>query len=401
MRYINKIKEKIKYVEKVNVLNEDMMWQHHGPLVWEANDFDGIPSFYNVYKYKNYYSYSILALVLLKNNIKINSKVFDTVEEANFVHHFNNETIDLEISKINALHDYNYSITDVDEYCCHIATALKEDIKLIEEKNEDYINIVMCGGKDSMNLLLLPWKNPVVAISAEPNYNLVCEFVRNNNLNIDVRKLEDTFIENALDTEILESFCRADLTHWRWGVDLQKIVSEYSNKSIIWKGQMGDLYLTDNWKHYITPYVEPIRTIRRIYKKFSYLLPYWIHRRVGHKFQPVVLDRIWGICNNLQGAHMSFLRALTDSLVLSAYHGRNVRAVIAKADFGAVLQKDVRPKIGKILLGRDVIYPKSNPSPKVSSFREGLHKPDRLIELLQNIDVEIIHPNDLNNLDKG
>ena len=401
MCHIDQIKEKIKHVEKVNVLNEDMMWQQHGPLVWQANDFDGIPSFYNIYKYENYYSYSVLALVLLKKNLKVSSKAVDAIDGDDFVHHFNNETIDLEIFKINALHDYNYSITDVDEYCRKIASALIEDMKIIEEKNKNYTNIIMCGGKDSMNLLLLPWKNPVVAISADPNYEFVCEFVRNNDLDIAVRKLEDTFNENSLDTEILESFCRANLTHWRWGVDLQNIVSEYSNKSIIWKGQMGDLYLTDSWKHYITPYVEPIRTIRRIYKKFSYLLPYWIHRRVGHKFQPVVLKRIWGICNNLQGAHMSFLRALTDSLVLSAYHGKNVRSVIAKADFGAVLQKDVRPKIGEILLGREVIYPKENPSPKISSFREGLHKSKRLIKLLQNTNIEIIRPNELTNSEKG
>ncbi len=51
MDYINTIKEKIKEPTQVTVLNEDMIWQQHGPLIWQADAFQGEPFFYNVYQY--------------------------------------------------------------------------------------------------------------------------------------------------------------------------------------------------------------------------------------------------------------------------------------------------------------------------------------------------------------
>ncbi|HPF45559.1 MAG TPA: hypothetical protein PK690_01755, partial [Emcibacteraceae bacterium] len=334
--YIEKLRTKIKDIRQVPCLTEEMVWHHHDHYIWQAEKFEGLPSFYNVYRYKDYYSFSILALIVLKNNMKLNQTAVDTIFAKNFANHPGNYTIDEEIVKIGAPHDCRFDITDIDDYCQLTAEALKKDIKIIEEKNPGKTNIIMCGGKDSMNLLLLPWQNPVVALSAEPNYPLVQEFVNKNKLNIDVMKLEDSKDEVELDYEVVEACCRADLAHWRWGADLRKIAETYQHEAIIWKGQLGDVYYTNDWKNFITPYVEPQRTFRRLYKKFSYLLPFFINKKIGHIFQPIVIRRVWEVCSSLQGGHMSFLRGLMDMLVLSAYHGPNMSALIQKADLGAL-----------------------------------------------------------------
>ena len=62
MNYIDKIRKNIKNPKSVIVLTEDMMWQEQGPLIWQADNFDGLPAFYPVYKWQNCYSYSLLAL---------------------------------------------------------------------------------------------------------------------------------------------------------------------------------------------------------------------------------------------------------------------------------------------------------------------------------------------------
>lgn len=392
MEYIDKLREKGNDIRHVAVLDEDMVWQEHEPLIWQADHFEGTPSFYNVYRYNNYYSYSLLALILLKGRILVNQHAVDKTSENNFSNYDGNYTIDLEVEKIGAPHACCFDITDPDEYCAHIAEAMVADMELIEARNPGKTNLVMCGGRDSINLLLLPWKNPLVALSAEPNYPLVCEFVRNNGLDIQVRKLEDPYDKEELQDEVVEACCRAGLSHWRWGVDLRKVAREYEHNAIIWKGQLGDVYLNENWKDFITPYVEPQRTVRRTYKKISHLLPQFIHRAVGHRFQPIVIKRIWEVCSNLQGGHMCFIRALTDMLVLSGYHGPNMSALISKVDLGEVCQNDLRPAIGKILAGHDVYYPNVNPWPKISSFRKELHKPEHFIDLLEAAGVDIIYP---------
>ncbi len=392
MNYIETVREKVKTPRRVPVLTEDMVWQEHGPLIWQADRFEGTPFFYNIYKFDNYYSYSPFALILKKNSLKINQVALDALSDEMFSNHNGNYTIDEEIAKIGAPHECSFRYNNVDEYVSAIADGMVKDIELIEQKNPGKTNIIMCGGRDSMNLLLLPWKNPIIALSAKPNYPLVRKFIKDNNLDIPIRELKDPNDPVRLKSEALEACCRADLTHWRWGVDLCNVSDEYSKNAILWKGQLGDAYLTHDWKNFITPYVEPQRFFRRSYKKFSYLMPQFIHTIVGHHFQPIVIQRVWEVCSSLQGGHMSFLRAIMDMLVLSGYHGPNVSKIIANADLGIVAQRDIRPLIGTKLLGREVNYPMENPHPKISEFRKDLHHAKLFADMLEEAGVEVVWP---------
>ncbi|MEZ5756636.1 MAG: hypothetical protein R3D86_00285 [Emcibacteraceae bacterium] len=395
MDYIEKIREKIKTPKSVDVLTEDMMWQHQGPLLWKADRFDGMPAFYPVYRYNNYYSYSPLALILHKNTLHLNPAAVKKLNAKDFILLGHDTPIDQDVERIGASHGFTEKITDAEDYCRMLVEAIKTDIAEIEKLNPGFINVIMCGGKDSLNLLLLPWQNPVVAYSAVPNYPLVCDFVKENNLDIEVRLLEDSFDENYLQDEIAELCCRLDSVHWRWGHHIKKITDDYSKKLIIWKGQMADAYFAPRWKTYIYPENEPRLFFCKVYNKLSPYLPMFLSVPFGHLISRMVADTVWNKGAISQGDHMAFIRALTDTLVLSAYHGKNVQKVLSSVDLAKAVQKDVRMKIGEMLHGKPVIYPSSNPSPKLSGFREGSHKPEKFIDLLKKHGVDIIGQNGL------
>lgn len=54
-----------------------------------------------------------------------------------------------------------------------LSTAISNDIQQLEQLYPKHEHIVLCGGKDSLNILLLPWAKPVIVASSKPNYELV------------------------------------------------------------------------------------------------------------------------------------------------------------------------------------------------------------------------------------
>ncbi len=394
LEYIDDIKEKVNSPKKVELLTEDMMWETHGPLIWQADQFDGKPFFYPVYRYKNFYSYSQLALILKKKKLVLNRNAYEKAGSADFAALSHEQLIDVEIERLGAPYSSTNEITDSDDYCAKIVNALKDDIADIEEKNPGHTNVVMCGGKDSLNLLLLPWRNPVIAVSAEPNYPLVCEFVEHNGLDIDVLRLSDDVTDGFLKREIAELCCRFNAVHWRWGQHLNKISEMFDRKVVIWKGQMGDLYMSTRWKTYTYGKNNLYTFLCKIYGKISPYLPPVLNEIGAKIILPGVEQRVWKYGANAQGAHVGFIRAITGCLVLSAYHGKRMSKILKSADLGKVAQKDIRDEIGEALLGRKVIYPRKNPAPRISDKRLGLHNPELFVDLLESNDIEIINSRD-------
>lgn len=370
-------------------LDEREMMLRHGPLIWKAKTFTGTPNFYPVYRFENYYSYSLLALIMKKKSLALNQEVIELANNPSFTCVMSDQVIDRSISRIGGPHKCSFNITDADVYAQRIAEAMNKDIESVEEANPGLINAVLCGGKDSLNLLLLPWKNKTVALSADPNYEYVKTFITKNNLAIPLIKLEDEKDPVELEQEILACCCRVDLSQWRWGASLLRFSSEREQKVVFWKGQAGDLYMSTTWKSYMHP-VKPIEHfMRRAYRKTSGYLPFSLSHVIGRKLQPRVIKASWDRTASLQGSHMGFLREITDSLSLSAYHGPEVLRVWEQADLAAVAHSDMRPKVGMILLGREVIYPEQNPAPRPSSFRKGLSKPENFFRLLTDIGISV------------
>jgi len=372
-----------------NVLHDTDMVLRHGPIIWKASAFTGIPHFYPVYQYEDMYSHSLLALILKKRRLVLNNDVLSLTKETGFTCVMSNQVLDKEITRLGSAHHCGFSITDVDVYAQRIAEALRQDMITVENANPGFTNVVLCGGSDSLNLLLLPWKNDTVALSAEPNYQHVKSFVEQNNLNIRVMKLEDELDPDELNDEILEGCCRVDLAQWRWGGALRRISREMGGKLIYWKGQAGDLYMSTTWMAYMHPIKPAQRFLRRVYRKTNHYMPNGIAHAIGQAMQPSVIEATWNRTASFQGSHMGFIREIAGCLTVSAYHGPNVIKVWEEADLASVARNDMRPKVGKLLLGRNVIYPPKNPGPAPSTIRLGLSSPERFLDLIKKTGIEI------------
>ena len=355
-----------------DVLSEEDMWLSHGPLLWKADRFEGTPHFYPVYQQGDFYSFSPLVLVLNKRGVRVNMAYLSSLDAPDYDFHSGLDTIDDEIVRIGGSHPHSPSITDVQDYAAKIYKALVADISLVESKNEGATNIILCGGKDSLNLSLLPWKNPTILLSAQPNFPYVKKFVEENGLNLDVLELKDAENKEFQEFEILENCCRVNLEHWRWGCHLGEIARNMG-KVVFWKGQVGDLYMSDKWKEVFYPQTRLPLFGRKLYKKFGKFLPTGACRAIGRYIQPSVIEATWSRCAMLQGAHMGFIRTLTDSLTLSAYHGPEMMKVFSSADLASVSQVDMRDYVGEQALGRKVIYPAENPAPAPSILRKNVH----------------------------
>jgi hypothetical protein len=386
MAMLDELRERIAAAtETCDELTEERVWSAHGTIVWRARRFVGTPSFYPIYRWNDCYSYSPLALIVVKEQLELNPLVTRCAARANFMYYPGNETIDREVTRIGgpSWRANGPLVTDPDEYAERMVAALRADLSAAQERHPDKRNIVLCGGKDSLNLLLVPWKRPVIALSAPPNFVHVREFVRANDLPHEVMELDDPRDEQVLEREILETCCRASLEHYRWGARLRQIARDHAGELIFWKGQVADALSTPYWKTLCHPPSGLRRKAHRAYVLGESLLPPALRRRIAENvLEPYFRETLWIRCAMFQGSHMSVIRAVADCLVLSGYHGREMSRLIHEVDFFSAVKSDIRPRIGRLLLGREVRYPSENPSPSPSTFRTGLSHPDKLLELL-------------------
>lgn len=386
MPMLDALRERVTAATEVcDELTEERVWEAHGPLVWQARRFVGAPSFYPIYRWRDRYSYSPLALLVAKGTLHWNPAVAGCAARPDFMYYSGNETIDREIERIGgpALRASGPGVTRADDYAERVAAALRADLSAGQERHPDKRHVVLCGGKDSLNLLLGPWKRPVLALSAPPNFEHVRDFVRANDLPHEVRRLDDPRDELVLEREILETCCRASLEHYRWGAHLQQIAREFGGELVFWKGQVGDALTTPYWKTLCHPPSGLRRKLQRAYVFAEGLAPAGLRRRIERDvLEPYFRRTLWIRCAMFQGSHMSVIRAVSDCLVLSGYHGREMTRLVREVDFFDAVPEDIRPRIGKLLLGREVRYPSENPSPPPSQLRVGLSHPDRFLALL-------------------
>jgi len=283
--------------------------------------------------------------------------------------------VDSEIQRVGAVLPWSSEppITCPGAFVSSLSAALIRDIGEVEAARPGWTHIILCGGKDSLNLLLLPWRNTVVAASAPPNVGLVAEFIGNHDLGCDLIELEDEY-EADLDREILVNCCRNDLAHCRWGGHLAALARQYGGRAIIWLGQIGGATLTPYWRNYRYHSPPHARSIRSLFSTEPHNWP-TIVQRVRNKFMnpgQVWREALWNRAAHWQGAHMGIMHELTGLPVLSAYHGPEVTAVLARTQLTKSVPHDVRPALGEALFHGPVSYPASNPGPPPSRIRAGL-----------------------------
>lgn len=369
-----------------------MLWDTHEAYVFEADSFEGQPIFYPVFNWKNLYSFSPLALAVNRGWF-VPSEAF--LAENDFLR-FDpvpaNLFADAEIRRIGGPPHFSGQRTDLEEFSVAMAQAMQADIKEIETKNLDKRNIILCGGKDSLNLLLLEWRNPVTVYSAQPNFPLVQDFVEANGLNFEVCELTDKQDDSLRDREIAESFCAVDLVHWKWTVHLRDISSLNATNVIFWKGQVADAFLTDYWRSYTYRQSAMYSKLLKAQKRAARLAPRLIDSVTGHARIAEFERSLWLRAAVNQGFHLGFLRSITDALVLSGYHGPRTSKAWQSLDLRCIAGTDVRPMIGRVLHGREVRYPDQNPSPPPSTLRNGYRDPALFRQALASFGVEIRAP---------
>lgn len=381
-------------IEERDVLCEEDLWADHGPALFRAKRFEGSPSFYPVYKYRDLYSYSLISLILRKGTLRLDTGFARQVERPGFLYSSGNRTLDREIRRLGGPDRPRFSITSPTEFARRMAEALTQDTASIEARHPDATNVVMCGGRDSLNLLLLPWKNPVLVASAPPNFELVRAFVEDNGLPFEVIALDDSSCD-VLPVETLINCCRNDLFHCRWGDHLIRLAGPPNEERIFWKGQAANIFQTPYWRRYyhsthdqMIEGVSPVLDwMGRAERRLDSFLGDW-GCRVGLR-QRGLHRALWFQSAMSLGSHMSLLRQLTGALFLSAYHGPATRAVIADVDLYRAVRDDVRPMVGEILHGKPVIYPETNPGPPPSEQRADSSHLQPFLEALAAADVEL------------
>ncbi|MFP3943568.1 MAG: hypothetical protein ACLFWF_06735, partial [Alphaproteobacteria bacterium] len=227
-----------------DVLSEADLWRTHTPLVWKAERFEGRPHFYPVFKWGGYYSFSPLPLARLKGNVALNPDFPPFLAGVTEPYTPPHMLIDREIERVGGPRPFSCRMKERTPFLKRLAAAIRADVAAVEARNPGFLNIILCGGKDSLNGLLLDWQNPVLAISAEPNYGLVRDFIRANGLRYDLAKLEDYVDEALIGREVAENFCRIDLQHLRWTAHLAKFAQEAGGRAVFWMGSMGEGYLS-------------------------------------------------------------------------------------------------------------------------------------------------------------
>lgn len=284
------------------------------------------------------------------------------VTKPGFRYYSGNDTIDLEISRIGAPISSSRLIKNPEEYTARIASALIHDTAIIENRNPGYTNVILCGGMDSLNLLFLPWKNPVLVASAPPNYEIVKTFLSENGLPYDIVALDDQN-DSLIEPEILINCCRNNLQHCRWGYQLRQIARDLHGRVIFWKGQLGASFMTPYWKIYTHPRIVGV--------VLSHILGFYRHfRDPTQMMQRYFFQSLWLRGAMRQGVHMSFLRHLTGAMCLSAYHGEEMRRVLSEVDLSRAVPYDIRPLLGASLASAPIRCPSSNPSPGLSVIRK-------------------------------
>jgi hypothetical protein len=376
-------------VKNIDKITTSEIWRRHETYIYQSKEIGEILPFYPIYKYKDFYSFSLLALIAHKGYLRLAPTFASRNLHGDRDVAEPNPTIDAEVSRLGGQASLTQAISDADAFTHAMSEAMRADITEVCNANPGSRHIVLCGGRDSLNILLHRWSAPVVAYSAEPNYPLVARFVDDNKLGIDVRRLEDPEPQGGLDREIAEASCLVRLENWKWTEHLRQIARAEAVPPVFWKGQVADAYLTDYWRSYTHRSNKTYKFLRKAYKI--------IERKVPNSLDPLFVGHaiadfektLWLRASVGQGAHLGLIRSICNCLALSAYHGPRTLDVMHRADLRALTRRDIRVDLGRALLGRDVKYPTENPGPPASGFREGTRTVERYVAAIRSLGIDV------------
>lgn len=248
--------------------------------------------------------------------------------------------------------------------------------------------MILTGGKDSENALLLPWNNPVIVASGPPNDELNRDFLSKNDLDYKFISLEHDDLSYR-DAEILANCCGSALEHKRWVPHLIRIVEELKGRAIIWAGQLADTFLTPRWRGWDGKFRRKSKLERIIGRlersRMAPLLP-MLGLNVN---QRMYFNSMWSRGSTGEGHYLAGLRAIVGCPALSIYHGPRTMELVRSVSFQHMIRSDIRPEIGAILHGNAVWYPDTNPGPVVMAGKKDWAQAEHFIELVRSLGVSV------------
>lgn len=352
------------------------------------------PHFAPLYRFEDVEDTSLWNIIKKKGYLKVNKQLNRFVSEPGWSSCPPGYLIDEEIKRVKPTLVLTNEINDLETFLEKISFAMVKDALEAEKQFPGYTNVIMCGGKDSLNLLLIPWKNPVLVVSASPNFQLVKQFITDNDLKWDIIELFDK--KTDLENEILINCCRLNIQHSVWGGHLKEIAINHNRKVIFWLGQNGDFLLTSKWRVNINLY--PLAKYGYSYYKafdtvFSYKNRLRFKYRIGNFFinqKKCFFNGQWERAAHSIGVYMTFLNEIVNAPVLSGYHGKECMKVFQSTNYPKVIKTDVREMIGEKLLKKPVIYPAINPSPRPYNYRKNISDIKTFLTLAEAEGVRII-----------
>src|SRR5690606_36596737 len=109
------------------------------------------------YRWQNCYATTPLPLIVRKGALEVDPDVAGRVRRT--VRYLpTNATIDRHVRRVGAPAMTTLEQSDPREYVADWADALRRDVAFTERALPGHTNLVLCGGRHSLNLLLLPWQ---------------------------------------------------------------------------------------------------------------------------------------------------------------------------------------------------------------------------------------------------
>lgn len=336
-----------------------------------------------MYRSGDLFSYSAINLIKANGRLELNKQyeAWHSVDHPCFV---GEATVCRNVSRVPPEVRLSAKQKDPQAYAEALCEAVVDDVHAVERRFSGWKNIVLVGGKDSLNLLLLPWRNPVVAYSADPNYPLVREFVERNSLPLQVVHLQDD--AGDLHSQVVENATLLSLQHCRWTGHLDAIAKAHAGEVVFWKGQLGDVFNTPYWQRYASFPVH--RSAPRGIQRFKS----WGARlieRIGREDRSPLEVALETRGAYWQGTHMALLRGLLNAPVLSAYHGARAERIWSTVDRQKAVQMDLRPLMGELWAGKPVWYPDLNPSPAPIIERRAANSIDVFLEAIVSVSSDV------------
>lgn len=359
---------------------ENDLWLRHDDAVVTTDRWTDPSCFLPVYRCGDDYSYHPLPLIRRHGGLDWNAAAADAVDARKFRYPHDDRTLDRRVTRIGGPLSCEAKPYGCDEAIDRLAEAMIGHRRRVTAANPDAEHVVLTGGADSLNLLLIDGGRNTIAASAEPNFPLVQQFVRRNGLDIDVVRLDDDADEEQMRHEIRCTFGLVRYDDIRWGTSMRRIADASRRPVVFWQGSMGGTLLGGRSARYCRS-VYRYRTFSERYLRSSRPRLWRGSGRRDLARRQRLSDALWLRGAHWQGGSHAVLRAICGALVASGYHGPDTYDVLARLPL-VPTGSDWRPALGRRLAGGEVWYPDANPFPPQSARRIGRQSSEILRRLL-------------------